>query len=805
MSHAEKIDSSNVWKDAQWIGFTEDQRDPDSIERSSLYINQTEPVQRSTYPSPLLRREFSIAKEVASATATVCGLGLYELHLNGKKVGDRVLDPAPTTYNKRAFYVVHDVTEQLQQGGNAVGLMLGNGFYGQNFAFGGGLGYGAPRAKMVLVIQFRDGTSQRVVTDARWKAHQSPVVFDNLYAGETYDARLELPDWCEPDFNSNDWKPVEMMDAPTDRLEEQELEPMRKIRSLKPVEVLPAENGGWILDLGQNMTGWLQINVNEPRGTAIKMRFAEILMPDQRAIDTASTGVHVTSADQMDIYVCKGGGEEIWEPRFTYHGFRYVEIDGLSKKPELSDFTGWLVRTDLERIGNFQCSDELINTFYEVSMWTIEDNIQGLLSDCPHRERCAWLGDMHAAAETISINFAANNLWRKHTADFRTVLGTADPVPRHYAANDIPPKDSRAPANIACGSRLCGQARPDWGMAMVLVPWFNWLYYGDQATAENAWSMMNDYMDFLQEYEVKEFLVKKEFAYGDWCPPGANSAMDTPPELSASALYYRSARTMQQMAKLLGKPADEKHYAQLATKIKTAFNQAFLDRERFHYGSQTATAMALNGGLAPEGREAEVAAALNRLILEESNGHYTTGILGHRHLYTPLNDYGFGATTRRLWSNTDFPSLAFMTETHEMTTWPEVPFDWPQGERFPHKSLNHPMHSGFAVTFHESLGGIRPDPEQPGFKHFILKPCFLPGLEWAKAEHRSPYGLISSHWKREGSSINWTISVPENSTATVLLLPFDAAEVKLNGKAVADHNFELTAGNWKIDLIPSSN
>ncbi|RKX37689.1 MAG: hypothetical protein DRP64_16815, partial [Verrucomicrobia bacterium] len=317
--HVEGAPSSNPLNDAQWIGCTDDQRESAFAERSALYINQTEPIQRRTFQAPLLRREFTIAKPVRSATAYVCGLGLHELYLNGEKVGDRVLDPAQTTYDKRAFYVTHDVTERLRSDGNAIGLMLGNGFYGQNFAFGGGLKYGEPRAKLLLAIEYADGSRETVVTDNQWKAAPSPVVFDNIYAGETYDARLELPGWNAAGFNDSSWSAVAPMQAPTENLVPQELEPIRKVRSVNPVAVFPAENGEWILDMGQNMTGWLQIRVNEPRGTKLLMRFAELLMPDGKSIDTASTGVRHTSADQTDIYVCKGGGTEEWEPRFTYH------------------------------------------------------------------------------------------------------------------------------------------------------------------------------------------------------------------------------------------------------------------------------------------------------------------------------------------------------------------------------------------------------------------------------------------------------------------------------------------------------
>lgn len=754
------------WNDAQWIGFTNEVRSQQYLVRPSQLEKESAPKMKKTYPAPLLRKEFTVNAPVKTATVRVCGLGLYELYLNGEKVGNRVLDPAQTTYDKRAFYVVHDVTGLIRQGGNAIGLMLGNGFYGQNFAFGGGLGYGAPRAKMALTVEYTDGSKETVVTDESWQAAQSPVVFDNMYAGETYDARMEQPGWSAPGFDAGKWSPVVKMDAPTENLIEQQMEPMRKVRAVNPVAVLKVKDGEWIIDMGQNMTGWLQIRVQEKAGQAVRMRFAELLMPSGDAIDAASTGIHVTSADQTDVYVCKGSGVEKWEPRFTYHGFRYVQISGLSKKPELKDFTGWLVRTDVERIGTFQCSDALINKFYDVSMWTIEDNLQGILTDCPHRERCAWMGDGHAVGEAASFNFNLKKFWQKTSADMETVLGAN--APRKESGL---PRDPRAPCNISVGKRLCQQARPDWGAATVLVPWFNWLYFGDFKTVETAWPMMQGWMAFLEEFAVTNGII--EDGYGDWCPPGSNSEMDTPVALTSTAYYYQSLVAMQRMATALGKSVEAGRYAAQAAVIKKAFNAKFFKSGSGDYGSQTGTAVALQSGLAPDGAEQRVADGLAALIMVKAGGRYTTGIFGHRSLYTLLNDYGHADVTRHLWSLTDWPSLGFMTEKHGLTTWPEVPFEWPAGERYRRNSFNHPMHSGFAAVFHESLGGIRPDPEHPGFKQFILKPCFLPGLDWAKADYRSPYGLISSQWKRTANSVDWNVVIPSNTTAEIWISSAD--------------------------------
>ena len=782
-----------AWGNAQWIGAAEDSRAPEFAARASQSEKKQKPVQPRSFPSPLLRKAFTVEKPVRSAQVSVCGLGLYELYLNDKKVGDRVLDPAQTTYNKRAFYVTHDVTGLLRQGGNAIGLMLGNGFYGQNIALGGRLAYGEPRATLLLSIEYTDGTKETVVSDNSWKAVQGPVLFDNIYAGETFDARRDLADWSSPGFDDSAWKPVRKMDAPTANLVEQQLEPMRKIRPVKPVAVLLAENGEWILDMGQNMTGWLQIRVSEGSGRQIGMRFAEVLMPGGKAIDPASTGVFATHCEQTDLYICKGGGVETWEPRFTYHGFRYVQIRGLSKKPDLNDFTGWLVHTDVQRIGTFVCSDAMINKFYNISMWTIEDNLLGILTDCPHRERCGWMGDAEAVCEAASYNFDLTRFWPKVSGDMATVLG-ANPPRKNVGL----PADPRAPCNVSVGKRLCGQARPDWGAATVLVPWNDFLFYGDLQMVKTAWPMMQGWMAFLDQFAVKNGIIAE--GYGDWCPPGSTEPIDTPVSLTSTALYYQSLEAMRQMALALGKTAEADLYAARAATIKKAFIQRFYRPAEHDFGSQTGTAMALHLGLIPDGEEAQVADSLVALIMQKAGGHYSTGIFGHRPLYTVLNDSGHADVTRHLWSITDYPSLGFQTEKYGMTTWPERYFDWHAGERYPNRSLNHPMQSGFAAVFHESLGGIRPDPAGPGFKHFFLKPCFLPGLEWAKAEHRSPCGLISSHWKREGNSLVWEVTVPPGSTARVQLPQFPEGNIQLGGKPVQSNEFELQPGDWIIRI-----
>ena len=792
------------WKHARWIGYTEDTRLEKWATRELVFnqppmdINTWMPTEedlkvetRKTYPSVLLRKTFLVSKNLRSAKIAICGLGLYELYLNGEKVGDRVLDPAQTSYDKRSFYVLHDVTALLKKQ-NSLGIMLGNGFYGQNMAFSQNLSYGKPRAILMLNIVYKDGTKETIVTDNSWKVHSSPILFDNIYHGETYDARKEVKDWCDFSFDDAVWDSAELMEAPTTHLVEQELEPMRKIRSVKPLAILPTEKG-WILDMGQNMTGWLQIQVEEKEGTEIVMRFSEHLMPDKKNIDPASTGIHVTGNTQTDIYICKGSGKEVWEPRFTYHGFRYVQIEGVSKKPNENQFIGWLVRSDVERIGSFKCSDDLINSFYEVSMWTIEDNLQGLLSDCPHRERCAWMGDAYVVAEAANFNFDLKRLWRKTSDDIKSVIGKSK---AHF--KDPFPYDVRTPSNVSVGKRLCLQVRPDWGAATVMIPWFSYVYFGDKKIIENSWMVMEGWMAYLNEKVQEEGIINGGF--GDWCPPGGNNNMDTPPALTSTALYYQTLVAMAKMAKVLDKDDLASTYQIKAKQVKEAFNTTFFNSKINSYGSQTGNVFALYSGLVPEEKAQSVADNLSDGIMQENNGYFTTGIFGHRPLYTILNDFGHSLVTKHLWSITDYPSLGFVTKTHGLTTWPEHIANWNKTERYYRNSFNHPMNSGFAASFHESLGGIRPDENNPGFKKFYLQPTFLEGLQWCELAFNSPQGKIESHWKREGGIITWSVTVPENTGALVRLFQYSKHEILLNNKKVTNNEFNLPAGSHVITI-----
>jgi alpha-L-rhamnosidase len=397
--------------------------------------------------------------------------------------------------------------------------------------------------------------------------------------------------------------------------------------------------------------------------------------------------------------------------------------------------------------------------------------------------------------------FDMSNFWKKTVRDIATVRGRGKQRRRVE-----PPTDPRAVCNIAVGNRLCGQARPDWGAAVILVPWYEYLFYGDRSLIDEQWSLMTGWMAFLHEKALVDGLIQD--GYGDWCPPGGNDVMDTPPTLTSTALYYKCLLVMDQLAGERGEQALAASYEKQAKAIRESFNEAYYDSAAGDYGTQTGTSIALHVGLVPEGQEQRCANGLASLIMEEASGRYTTGILGHRPLYTQLNDHGHESVTAHLWSLTDWPSLGFMTEQHGLTTWPERPLNWTKGERYRNGSFNHPMHSGFAAAFFESLGGIRPDPDNPGFKNIIFQPTFLEGLDWARVDYDSIQGPVKSHWKRKEDQVTWDVTAPSKTTAELRLrtLPLQItsdgkpAQYRVHGKVGPFHRVLLDAGDYCLIL-----
>ena len=763
------------WNDAHWIRLEKDTRQSPLTKRPMQTKPMKDPRLAEAFPSPFFRREFAIKPSVVRARAYVCGLGYNEVFVNGQRLGDgAVLDPGQTTYDVRAFYVTRDITNLLRRGTNAVGVMLGNGFFGQNHAFNvAWLGYGSPMLLAKLVVDYADGTTQVIATDESWKANTGPILYDNVYGGETYDARCERAGWNLPGFDDSHWPAARQINSPTKILQAQMIPPIRCEKIIEPTRIFPGTDGKWIFDLGQNFAGWARIKVKAAAGTELTLKFAEILMPDGQSLDYATTGVSATGVEQTDIYVCKGDGVETWSPRFTYHGFRYVEVVGLKSPPAKDFLVGVPVHTDAPRAGSFVCSDEILNRIYQTSLTTIENCMHSVMEDCPHREKCGWLGDAHAVGETTIYNYDVAQFWTKFVDDIETVLGRGGET---YWGQKATPG---IPCNIAVGRRLCQEARPDWGAAYVLLPAYLYNYYGDTDVFARHYDHLKDWIQSVRGLREDGIVVR---GYGDWCPPGGNNNMECPPPLTSTAFFYGTLRLMETFADRLGKNSDAQEFAALAEETKTAFNRKFYDESTGGYGSQTADAVALRFGIFPDGKQGRVAKALADEVTIRHQGHAFVGIHGAKPLYTQLCANGYEDIAITALKQPTWPSYA-RALADGFTTWPEQLDEMKPGKRIADFSLNHPMQSGFAAWFHESLGGIRP--VAPGFKQIDLTPHGYTQLAWAKTDYASPYGRIVSDWRSERRVFFWSVTIPPNTTATVSVPARSVADVTENGQPAA--------------------
>ncbi len=719
--------------------------------------------------APLLRKEFEVTKKIQEARVYLCGLGYYELSINGSKISDHVLDPGQTDYEQRVFYVTYDVTSNLKHGANAIGVMLGNGWYNQTVVNHGRYGwknviYGQPRLILQLHIMYSDGTENLVTSDNLWKGLPGPVISNNIYAGEQYDARLEQDGWDTPGFNDKSWHQVKAMESPGGRLVSQDIPPIKRMLTIKPVSISEPKPGVYVFNMGQNFAGWAKISLRAEKGTVIKLRFAEWLGKDGM-IDPGSTGVYATDVVQTDQYICKGNGLEEWEPRFSYHGFQYVEVTGFPGTPSLDFLEGIVVHTSLPVAGEFWCSDSMINKLHQTALWTEVSNMHSIPTDCPHRERCGWLGDAFLTSDMTMFNFDAPLFWSKFIQDIET-----------SRRGDVP-------TNIAPGRRSGGKD-PDWGAAFIQLTWNMYLYYGDSSIINEHYEGMSYFMDYLQKI-AKDFIIYR--GIGSLFSPGRLRPFETPKEFTTTVLFYYCADAMSKMAKITGKEAETIKYDSIAIQIKSSFNNKFFDQITKSYGGQEKNTLALAFSLAPVNEESAVAENLYKYIVEKNNGHVSTGVFGSRYIYETMGKYGYGNTVIEMLNSKSFPSYGFLFSRGATTfweNWGEINFEdfnQPGDER----SKSHPFQGGFDAWFYNGIAGINPDWENPGFKHIILKPQIISNLDSAEANYNSIHGWIKSKWHNGTNDFRWSVSIPANTSAT-LYIPAKSKE------AITGSNFQVS-------------
>jgi len=710
--------------------------------------------------TPIFRKQFVAKKKIRRARAYICGLGYYELYMNGQKVGDHVLDPAQTDYEQRTFYVVYDILDLLKFGDNALGIILGNGWYNQNIVWGRGFSYGQPGVICQLVIDYENGETEIIGSDGTFKVTSSPILNNNVYAGEEYDARLEIVGWSESEFDDSNWQNAKWISDLSPILKNQNLPAIKKIKTLKPISINQPKFGVYVYNMGQNFSGWVKLKIEASAGTIVYLRFAERLF-DDGMIDPSTTGPGATKVVQTCTYICKGDGEEIWEPRFTYHGFQYVELTGLSFEPSLETIEGVVVHTAVKSSGKFNCSDKMINRIHEAALWTELTNLHGVATDCPHRERCGWLGDALITAEMTIYNFDMVLFWSKFIEDIETT------------------RRGKLPQNITPGKRLCG-AKPDWQMAYILVPWYLYVYYGDKRILEQHYDGMKLLMDHFQKSSEDHTLPD---GFGDWCEPGNIWPKNTDPLLTTTAFYYHVAGIMRNIAEVVGD--NKQNYDELSSDIKSAFLNKFYDEDKKTFGSQCADSMALMFDLVPKGCGQRIADSIAKDVMEKHDCHFTTGIFGIRYLYWALANYGYEKEAVQLINQTTAPSLGHIFSLGATTIWERIPLD-DEMAKLCKSSLNHPMQGGFTAWFYQGICGIEADPENPGFKHFFLRPQLTEQLEFAEAEFNSIHGLILSKWSNKNDEFHWKIVVPVNSSATVYFPALEMSKIFDSGKSLTE-------------------
>lgn len=757
------------------------------------------------YAMPYFRKCFSLNQgltNVVQATAYTCGLGCSELYINGERPDDRFLDPAITNYERYALYSSLDIAPLLQEGSNCVGVMLGDGWYNQDQVWGSTFTYGKPLLITQIVLRYRDGSVQIVGSDTDWQWHEGPVLRANIYAGERYDSRQEVDNWCSvATSDSQNWQPAVLAENPPPRLVSQMMQPMRPKEVRPTVRILKSGEKSWIFDFGENITGFPRIMAKQPAGTHWVMKMAENLDKTGQ-MDYRSTGLFATQVIQTDEYIFKGTGVESWQPRFTYHGFRFLELTGCEGTPEKSWITAVTMHSDVGQRGTFACANQQINRLHKMAVCTVYNNIQGLPTDCPHRERCGWLGDTHVYVKMANLNLDLQNFWDKYLLDIRSCAEKQLSYELfHLSGNTnfyFGAKPAGLPFMIAPGKRLCGVASPDWGTAMVQLPWNLYLYYGNKEKLAKFYPDMKAWVDYISLI-AEDGLVTK--GLGDWCPPGGNRFIECPIEFSSSAFHYLDLKIMTQSAKALGKPDDAAFYQGQCAYVKRQIIAKFYDAEKGTFGSQTANALALDMALFPEGDEHKGADAIAKDMIERHGGFMHCGIFGLARIGNALSDHGRAEDAWKMFTKVKSPSFATMWNMWDATTlWEVLPTT--DSEQSSTDSKNHPMQAGYDSWFYESVAGIRPDPLEPGFKHIIFCPQECEYLDWAETVIETGYGRVSIHWEKKNGVLTYSVEIPPNTTGTVELPAHAVVTVNQKPFELAEGECRLGSGKYTIQIQP---
>jgi hypothetical protein len=762
------LEAERDWQGAQWIGYEDmpaSKRMVPGVHGNGDKLGEL-CVDRPVVP--LFRKEFEVGKKVKEATLYITGLGQYEASINGKKVGNSFLSPGWTNYDKTILYNTYDVTSMLKQGKNAIGAVVGNGFYNINRERYRKLviAWGNPKMIGQLRIRFTDGTEQILVTGPDWKTAPSPITYTSIYGGEDYDARLEQNGWNTAGFNDSAWESALLVTSPAGKLVEEYDYPLEIKETFSAKTIKKLADGAYLYDFGQNASGIVELKVKGKKGQAVRLTPSELIRLDGQPNQSA------TGSPNYFSYILKGDGLETWQPRFTYTGFRYVKVEGAVPEKEMTTDATAIVdlkllhnRNSTPQTGSFSCSNELFNRTFTLINWGIKSNLQSVLTDCPHREKLGWLEQTFLMGSAVHYNFDLYQLYTKQVNDMMEAQLSNGLVP------DI------APEYVPFGGGF--RDSPEWGSAAVILPWMIYHWYGDATVMEKAWPMMNRYAEYLKSKSENHIL---SHGLGDWFdlgPKQPGEAQLTPKSLTATAIYYYDLKLLAEMAGVLKKGDEQKRLSTWANEIKTAFNAKFFNAETgiISTGSQTAMAMPWCVGLVDDQYKEKVMQNLEKSIREQGKP-LTAGDVGFHFLVEALTNSGRSQLLYEMNNRDDVPGYGFQLKKGATA----LTESWAALENV---SNNHLMLGHLMDWFYAGLGGIGQTENSVAYKEIEIKPEMVGDLTWVKSSYQSPYGEIRSDWEKSGTGLKMNVTVPANTTAWVYVPAKSASEVSESGKSIS--------------------
>jgi hypothetical protein len=774
--------NANDWGKALWIALENDRKEEHTVPaRLDFDVIRKTMGERAIgfYRLPQLRKTFTVQKPVKRATVFVAGLGHFDLFLNGAKVGNHFLDAGWTKYDKQALYVAFDITERLLAGENALGIMLGNGFY--NIPFERYLkliiSHGAPKMKLLLRIEYADGMTDDITSDTSWKATESPVTFSSIYGGEDYDAGRFQTGWTSPKFNDASWQQAIRTEY-AGQLTIQRATPLTVHSEIPAIATYRNSAGKWIYDLGQNFSGIIRISVKSNERRTIVFRPAELLKNDSTATQRSSGGPFYFS------YTTKGDGQtECWQPQFTYYGFRYVEVEGAvpsgqdnhESMPEIESLSGLHTCNSADEAGSFICSKPMFNQIHSLIDWAIRSNTTSVLTDCPHREKLGWLEQTHLMQYSIQYRYNLSRLYPKIMEDMRSSQLPNGCIP------------TIAPEYVRFANGF--EDTPEWGSAFIICPWYIYKWYGDLRLLEEYYPAMQRYLDYLTTRADNHIVA---YGLGDWFdigPKRPGYAQLTANGVTATAIYYYNTTIMQRVASLLGKSDDEARYGKLAENIKKSFNDTFYDKTtgKIERNSQTANAIALYTGLVPDERRGAIFQNLTDDIRLRGNA-LTAGDIGYRYVLRALEDGGRSDIIFDMNSRYDVPGYGWQL-AHGATALTE---SW---QAYDYVSNNHFMLGHLMEWLYGGLGGIRQRDSSTAFSEILIDPQTAGDVRNATTSYESPYGTIRCKWSLTDNDFCIEVSIPANTVAEIRLPTVDPRQVTTFGLPLSDAKDVVSIGN----------